>query len=125
MGKSAKVGRIGKTKKERDALKIAKNSGVIKTIHDPAQTSATSKKSAARDVAKSTPASATVKSSTAKKQQQYDGDIEMGGIAKSTQRQQKKHILEGRVDYVSLMNSRKSGAQMKKITKLAGPPKTK
>ncbi|KAJ3040119.1 hypothetical protein HDV00_011443 [Rhizophlyctis rosea] len=113
MGKSAKFHKIGQTKKERDQIKIAKNSRVTKP--DAPTSSKVKKALKAQGAPKPAAAKSIIKKSQVKPKE-ADGDVQMGNTSAgpSAPSQPKKHVLDGRVDYVSLMSSRRSGAQLKK-----------
>ncbi|TPX69043.1 hypothetical protein SpCBS45565_g02641 [Spizellomyces sp. 'palustris'] len=114
MGKSAKFGRAGKTKKERDQIKIAKNSRITKsstTSSTAANISATINQEVIQQSTNKT--SPKLPQTTAKPKHSTkdpDGDVVMSGSEtdRKIQPKGKRYILEGRVDYVSLMNSRRS-----------------
>ncbi|KAJ3174180.1 hypothetical protein HDU88_000148 [Geranomyces variabilis] len=125
MGRSAKFNRVGKTKKERDAIKITMNSHISKKpANGPTTTrkSATSSsnavptaanKLAARKSGVNAGVGGSRKSDTA-----MAGVITTATTADKTATEatpEKKHILSGRVDYVSLMNSRRSAKALKEL----------
>ncbi|KAI8906603.1 hypothetical protein DFJ77DRAFT_477310 [Powellomyces hirtus] len=132
MGRSAKFGRVGKTKKERDQIKVTMNSRITKpttpsaksnrkTPSEPTQSPAVAAAAAAlkavanpRPAAKKTkevpPPAPPAKASTT-------AEVEMGD-ATSAAVPDKSYILKGRVDYVSLMNSRRSAKTLKEVKDL-------
>ncbi|KAJ3160338.1 hypothetical protein HDU86_000672 [Geranomyces michiganensis] len=123
MGRSAKFNRVGKTKKERDAIKITMNSRISKK---PASgpNAATRKPAIASSIAVPTAANKLAarkdgaNGSGAGKQPV--NNTAMSGVSSDKEQPPKehKHILSGRVDYVSLMNSRRSAKALKELKEM-------
>ncbi|KAI8592904.1 hypothetical protein BDZ88DRAFT_436471 [Geranomyces variabilis] len=122
MGRSAKFNRVGKTKKERDAIKITMNSRISKK---PASGPTATRKSA---TSSSTAVPTAANKLAARKGGVNAGigssrksDTAMAGVITTADKTateatpEKKHVLSGRVDYVSLMNSRRSAKALKEL----------
>ncbi|KAJ3183850.1 hypothetical protein HDU87_005966 [Geranomyces variabilis] len=125
MGRSAKFNRVGKTKKERDAIKITMNSRISKkpaSGPSAARKSATASTTAVPTAANKLPARKGGVSETGGSSRKTDTAME--GVATAADKAAieaapaKKHILSGRVDYVSLMNSRRSAKALKELKEM-------
>ena len=112
MGLSRKISRIGKTKKEKEALKLIKTASNAldkKGIPIPKEGIKSLKMNLPKQVLKAPLTAGKIAGQTAGKIAGQTAGKKSVGSSKSS-----KYVTEGMVDYVTLLRSRKSGDKLRK-----------